>query len=259
MPIMRKRYRGPVGVARARPGRFASRILRRIASPGLSRALSRVHMFKRVGTPLYIANNNLAGFVTDGNVDMVPAASMAYAAGILAQTGQVRGALRFCLNQASQVADITGLFDNYRITRVSLHFMFTVNSAPGGATTGFGGATPVNFGSLPVINYCYDPDDNTVPANREEVLANGFAKTRRLDSNFTVSITPRGQNSIVGGVGGAGGLMPVGQWLDSASPQIYHYGLKFCIDNWPQLPASADKTIGLVITPTFYIEGKNVV
>lgn len=232
------------------PRRRMGRRLQLAGSRSLAGALARVHAFKRVGEPVVITNNTAVTRINvQGNTDLLggPGAPVATADSFIASASQMRGAFRFCLSQASNISEITNLFDNYRITKVKLMFAMSVSEA-----TSANSQLP-----MPIINYCYDPDDNTVPASRSSVLENGFCKTRRMERTFSVVVTPRAQQSVVGGTGGAGGLLPVGNWLDSNSTAIYHYGLKFWIDQFPY--ASTDNLIALTVTPIFYIEAKNVV
>lgn len=214
-------------------------------------AMARVHTFKRVGNPVVITNSTLptARVNVQGNTDIIAAAG-AVAAGAdpaIATASQVRGAMRFCLEHAANRTDITNLFDNYRIAKIKLMFNFACSDA----------TIANNQFCMPIINYCYDPDDNGTPADRTAVLENGYAAVRRLDRPFSLTIVPRAQQSVVGGGVAGGGLMPTSSWLDSGSPQIYHYGLKFVIDQFPFL--AADNTVALTITPVFYLEAKNVI
>lgn len=236
----------------------ASRRLRRFGSKSLGGALSRIHNFKRVGEPLYIGNDNAAGFVVAGNTDLVAGGTQINSGfSYLNGTRQVRGALRFALGQAANVSEITNLFDNYRIKKIRLMISFTMNSAPGEVSAA--GVIPTSVNGMPIMHHCYDPDDATAPASLGSVLENGYCKTQRLDRVFYVNIVPRAQQSVVGGGAAGGGLLPTGSWLDSSSPAIYHYGWKFGMDGWPVLPVSANNTLAVVITPTYYIEAKNVV
>lgn len=235
---------------RSRPPRraFRSAFLRRIGSASLATAMSRVHTFKRVGEPVVIESlmgTNRAQAV--GNTDLLSVTAGQDA--FLANSSFVRGAFKFALSQAANISEITNLFDNYRIVKVKLMFALSATESSSAGSAGY---------PMPIMHYCYDPDDNTVPATRTAVLENGYCQTRRLDRPFSVTLTPRAQQSVVGGIGGAGGLLPVNTWLDSGSPQIYHYGLKFQIDQFPH-DATKDHAYGLTVTPVFYIEAKNVV
>lgn len=250
--ISRKRVRmmRPVGYsAPGRPGRRVGRTLRRMGSKSLAGALSRVHTFKRVGEPVVLTQTTGAARVLlEGNTDLLQPGITAGADSYIASATQVRGAFRFCLAQAANITEITNLFDNYRISKVRL--MFALSGTEAGIQGG-------NALPAPIMHYCYDPDDNTTPASRTAVLENGYCKSRRLENVFSVDITPRAQQSVVGGAGGAGGLLPVGNWLDSSSPNIYHYGLKFWIDQFPF--ATNDRSYCLTVTPVYYLEAKNVV
>lgn len=241
--------RGPSPIIR-RPGQIGY-------GSSMGAALARVHTFKRVGTPLTITTSPAVGTAPGiaGNVDMIASgAQLALSTGVLANTHQLRGALRFALSQASAVQEIIDLFDNYRIRKVKLLFTLSYNSAPSSADGGVG--TVIGASSLPLMHGCYDPDDSAVPNDRAVVLQNGYCRTIALNRSFTVTVTPRAQQSVVGGTGGAGGMLPTGTWLDTGSQNIYHYGYKFVLDDWP---SSALWNMGLTITPTFYIEAKNVV
>jgi len=269
MPIMRRRgglarrYRGGF---RGQPGWDGTRLVRTarpsrslalIGSRSLAGAMSRVHMFKRVGLPLVITNTAAAPYAAvhpSSNATMLTGvgALAGSADDFLASHSQQRGAFAFTLSQASAISEITNLFDNYRISKVKLTFMFSYdNSTGGGAASG----TPTL--AAPVMHYCYDPDDNQTPASRIDVLQNGYCKTVRLTNQHTITVTPRAQQPIVGGTGAAGGVVPLGQWFDCASPLIPFYGLKFWIDQFPR--GAADSQYCLSVTPTFYIEAKNVV
>lgn len=252
-------FRGPFGwdgrrvVGTARPGRTIALS----GSRSLAGALSRVHTFKRVGTPCVITNLAAAPYAQvhpSSNFTMI-SGSGALAGSIddfLASHSQQRGAFMFKLNQASAIGEITSLFDNYRIVKVKLNFMFSYDNS-----TGAGAAFGTPNLAAPVMHYCYDPDDNATPLSRVEVLQNGYCKTVRLTRQHTVTIVPRAQQPVVGGALGAGGVVPLGQWMDTASADIQFYGLKFWIDQFPR--GAADSQYCLSVTPTFYIEAKNVV
>lgn len=221
--------------------------IRRLGSSSMANALARVHTFKRVGEPVVISNLVTGRAGTFGNNDVLNIAATTDQ--FVPGTTQVAGAFRFALAQASNVTEITNLFDNYRIVRVKLMLSLSANN---GDLVGAASTLPI-----PMIHYTYDPDDGTVPASRTGVLENGYCRSRRLDKPFSITVTPRAQQSVVGGVGSAGGLLPTSTWLDCASPAIYHYGVKFWMDQFPY--TSTDKQFALTITPVYYLEAKNVV
>lgn len=247
-----KAFAGLAGWARAmnrRPSRGGRAL--KMGSGSFSNALARVHVFKRVGQPLVITNSTAAARINiKGNADLMGGAGAptATAGAFYGNTSQVQGAFRFCLAQASNITDVTNLFDNYRIAKVKLTFACSFNSAEPSAAVG----------PIPMINYCYDPDDNQPLPNREKVLENGYCVSKRMDKTFSVTLKPRAQQTVTGGLAAAGGMLPTNTWLDCDSTQIYHYGLKIWIDDFPYNAATSD-LFGFTVTPTFYLEAKNVI
>lgn len=245
-------------------GRYRRRAARMPRS--LSSALARVHVFKRVGNPVVIqarASPTLALVAPGSNATLI-SGNGALAASVdsyVQFANQVRGAFKFMLNQCAETSEITSLFDNYRIKKVRLAFMYSGTDA----STGLQGAASASL-ACPIMHYCYDPDDNKTPGTREEVMASGYAKTTRLDRIVYVDIVPRAQTPVTvapttaGGastVAAVGGLMNRNQWFDSSNATVEFFGLKFWIDQFPSV--ASDNQYALTITPTFYIEGKNVI
>lgn len=259
-------YRKRAYINESRGRRRVGMALRRIGSRSLSGALSRVHTFKRVGEPMEILNPAGTGITLPTLINASGAgASYPYlqvgSSGFTSITSGVKfgGAFSFQLAQCANVSEITSLFDNYRIKKVVLRFDYSVNQAP--ATT----ASPPTqqATAVPIMHICPDYDDNAVPAARTSVLENGYARTVRLDKTFTMTLTPRAQSTVTSGsVSGlvAGGLLPLGQWLDSSSTQVPHFGVKFWIDDFAWSSATLNGIFAsLRITPTYYLEAKNVV
>lgn len=253
------------GVLRARRG---GRVARRIGGT-YAAALARVHSFKRVGLEMQMANtgantlpslNNAAG---SGAFPYLQVGSLSNA-NCMPDTSQFGGAFTFQLAQLALPAgtgltDITNLFDNYRISRVELRFDLSYNAAPGGpGIAGLRGIT-----SLPVMHICPDYDDNAIPASREQVLENAYCRTIRLEKSFTMSIKPRAQTVVATGAStsatGVGGLLPTGTWLDTSAPQVPHFGVKFWMEDFPTPSTGAQPNAQVRITPTYYLECKNVI
>ena len=221
----------------------------------LSRSIgARVHTFKRCGDPLYITNGVGASVISSGNTALIGGSGVlgAGADPVIATHTQVRGSLKFQLAQLAGVSEITNLFDNYRIKKVKLSFLFSYDSSQ---AAGAGTGTPAI--AAPVMYHTYDPDDDVFPATTTSVLQHSFAKTTRMTREVVVWLTPRAQNQVVGGGTSGGGLLPVGSWLDCDSAGINHYGLKFVINQFPQ--GAGANQYGVTITPTYYIEAKNIV
>jgi len=242
--------------------------MRRVGG-SIAAALARVHTFKRMAVPMAIVNK--VGNLTPDLYNVAGSGAFpylqigSYGNDYLAGASHFGGALTFQLAQLATVAspgaltDITNLFDNYRIAKVQLRFDLSYNSAPGVAGSGYG---PLS--SVPLMHICPDFDDNAIPANREQVLENAYARSVRLDNkSFTMTITPRAQTVVSTGATttsvAAGGLLPAGTWLDCASPQIPHFGAKFWIEDFPVSSAGSVPSAQLRVTPTYFLEAKNVV
>ena len=251
---MRKRSYKSAPYQRGSLGRMMRRGL-------LSTAIAaRLHTFKRVAQPLSLVDGAIGNLPTPGNAgtgNAYPWLKVAnQIAGYTNGTLSYGGAMTFSLNQVANYAEITGLFDNYRIKKVILRFDYSANSAPGGV------AGAVAY-TIPLIHITPDFDDNSDPANREAVLQNSYTKTYRLDRSFSMALTPRAQTVIATGqqagfpaATAVGGMLPQSTWLDCNSPQIPHFGVKFWVDDWTNVGVG---TSGLRITPTYILEAKNVV
>lgn len=257
-----KRSRGPYTSGPPQRARrySASRMVRRYASRTLSTAMSRIHVFKRVGDPLVIMNDAASRAMIIGNSNIV-SASPAYVSdpALGSAFSQLRLGLKFSLATlgVSNYSELTALFDNYRIKTVKLRFDLSYNSAPGSAITAAGTAVTGGPYSLPLIHYAFDPDDAATPITRQDVLQSGFCATKRMDNSFVLTLKPRAQSTVQATATSAvsGGLLPSNQWLDSSAVSVEHYGLKMCIDNFPNLGQSG--VVAITVTPTIFIECRN--
>lgn len=265
-----KRRRSTVGASKYSYSRRAK------SAGGLSRMSltrmvvpSRVHTFKRLAEIMYITAPDTTliqpGLVGAGNAPFpYIVLSAATPSPAVYGTQSFGSALTFMIQQCANRQEILQLFDNYRIERVQVRFDYTFNSAPG--APGAGGLTATQ-GSLavPTITVCPDFDDAVAPIDRNTVLQNSFARTRRLDRPFTITLKPRAQATITRADGAnpttaAGGLLPAATWLDSNSPTVPHYGLKFWVDDFNVNGANAlGAYSALRMQVTYFIAAKNVV
>lgn len=212
---------------------------------------NKIHVFKRVGTPIQIPGATAVGpaLPVVGNGISVSATGPAS----LNNTVAFGFAFDFELAYLSGVSEITSLFDNYRIKAVWLQFAFSSNQAPAQGTNG-------QIFAMPIVNMAYDPDDNAAPASQSVVLENSYCKTYRLgDAIFSKKIQPRAQavvtnNALIS----QGGILNPKTWLDCTAQNVKHFGLKGWVNNWP-LNAVGTSSCVLTITPTYIIEAKNVV
>lgn len=217
---------------------------------------AREHAFKRVGTPIVLNQSGTVGGLPDIITGTSGITIGNVGTGYVANCVQFGGALSFQLANLVNSSEITSLFDNYRIKNVKLRFDFSYNTV--GDVQVPGAPNPnMSLQSLPFIHITPDFDDDTLPSNSSDVLQHSFCKSRRFyDGGFKMTISPRAQQTISGGVGTAGGMLPRSTWLDCNSPAIKHYGVKFWMTDVPAL--GIKNAWSLTITPIYYIEAKNV-
>lgn len=223
---------------------------------------ARVSTFRKLGTTINITNQ-LGGSSVVPYVNGVAGGAVGstvfvgnQSAGSAGTSQQFGGSIKFNLAAVAQFGELQALFDNYRIKKVYLKFIYNFNTSEqvdGGASL---------YSSLPTIFYAYDPDDSGIPATQADVLSMSRCKVARLDKIMNMSVSPRAQNlavsnsSLSGGVV-AGGIMNPKTWLDSNSTTVDHYGVKFWIDNW-QTGLVGNNINCLQIIPTYILECKNV-
>lgn len=223
---------------------------------------SRIHSFKRVCQPFGIQAGN-AGSVTPTLINVSGTnpqlgISTVSASTFVQGTGNFGGALQFMLAHVANPAELTNLFDQYRIKAVKIDCMLTYNSAESGITTAAGAAQAYRSGVLPTMHYTVDFDDNTAPTNIVSVLENSYATSRRMDKPFSIMIKPRAQQIVTNGSSQvAGGLLASNTWLDNAATAVPHYGLKFWVEDWPISEVAG--TFAIKFIPTYYLEAKNVI
>jgi len=262
----RGRYSAPRGMVAA-ISRLRSGILmkRRRGNRLLRNAIaSRVNVFKRSTDAFGFKAPNTAGFTpTLVNAGASPnqlltIANASASQFVGANSAQFGGSLQFMLSHLANVSEIVNLYDNYRIKKVVVQVIPSFNSSELiQAVAGPAG--------IPCMHYAVDSDDATVPANRTSIMENSYCRTVRLDAPFNIVIVPRAQNVVATSGGGsvAGGMLPANTWLDTASQNIPHYGLKFWIDEMVQVAGLVDADTParpfVKFNVTYYLECKNVV
>jgi len=243
---------------------------RRIGSTQLIRSAiaSRVNVFKRT-TEAFGMKAGITGTTTERlqNTGTSPNQLLAIAnvsgSQFVAGSYQHGGAFQFMLAHLTNVSEITQLYDNYRIKMVYINVIPSFNSADI-ASLGTGLST-----AIPTMHYTLDNDDGLPPANRQDVLQNSYCKSVRLDRPFTIAVKPRAQSAVAANIqqggGGflpglaAGGMLPTQTWLDTASPAIPHYGIKYWMDEWPTVATDGPSCPFVKYTCTYILEAKNVV
>lgn len=151
----------------------------------------------------------------------------------------------FSLNDLTNAADFTTLYDQYRILKVEVELMPTVT-----------GANPVNYTVIGGnIHSAIDYDSSTNPTVSELVQYSSYKGTK-LDRTHKRVIYPRTATSVYAGVATTGySQSKYGQWIDCNSPGVVHYGLRALIDPCPQI---VQGTMWISYRAKYYIQCKNI-
>jgi len=132
--------------------------------------------------------------------------------------GGTETAANFQLDQIPSFAEMTALFDQYRFTKITVQFF--PNSTVMSLTT----QAVVTTQYVAPIVITFDPDDSTVPANIDEVLAYPTAKSYAGTRPFEYSFKPRAAIAAYGGAFTQ--FADFDGWLDCAFDDIEYYGFK---------------------------------
>jgi hypothetical protein len=141
------------------------------------------------------------------------------------------GANSVLLSSLANYTAYTGLFDSYKFEKIE--WTFTLRN------TG-------TSGQFPVLVYYPDWDDTTVPTNLSAVASHPRAITKPFtptNPTIKVCVEPKVALAAYNGLftGYAQNSAPM--WLDCASPNIAHYGLKWAIWNFADTTQSIDFSI----------------
>lgn len=196
------------------------------------------HLFKRNGQLIRITQNavssaQISGDTTSGFMGNMAGDSMT-------NTIQWGNSFIFKLSSVIDPADFTNLYDKYKIVGVRLKVMYQANSASTGGVS-----------VLPIINYSIDHDDASVPTSLNNVECKAFAKSRILtgDKPLNLYLKPKVAVGLYQGAFTGYGI-PGSTWINSSSPDVQHYGVKFWINNF-YAPTGANNQI--TIQPTYYL------
>lgn len=160
----------------------------------------------------------------------------------------------FKLNDLPNYTEFTSLFDAYRFKGVKLEFVPIYNSHE--INEGPASGLDDRLG-MPLMTYARDYDDANAPTSEDTMLQ--YATNRRLQLSTRKSIyiaSPRCASLVY-----KDGITPVGyseakanQWIDSANPDVLHYGLKYF------LPVeNLSKIVYIRVYATYYLEFKRVI
>lgn len=140
------------------------------------------------------------------------------------------GAFQFQLNQVLEHADLTQLFDKYKIKGVK----FTI--IPLGQPSTNAAPASIADTNWPTIAIAVDNDDASLPANWNTVAVKQDCKIKKLNKPVSVYIrNPKLATALYDGATTAYAAST--GFVDCNYPEVPHYGLKFYIRECP-LPQS---------------------
>lgn len=132
------------------------------------------------------------------------------------------GAYVFTIGDLPNVSEFSSLFDEYLITGIQIKFIPDITGND---------ATPIgSVVQLPNFFTVIDHDDNTAPANLNELLQYQSLRMTRAHLLHKRYLKPMVSNAIYksGLTSGYGSIKA--QWCDFVNTDIAHYGLKYCMD-----------------------------
>lgn len=160
-------------------------------------------------------------------------------------------AFSFQLVDLPNVAEYTSLFDQYKITGVSVRVIPKSSEQIQGGTSG----TVQTLGYGQVVT-AIDYDDAANPASKDELLEFGSSKTTSSNRIHTRFIRPKMLNVVFRNALTSGYSPVKATWLDQAYNDLPHYGLKLWVDA-PSGFNVADTSIAYDIYATYYFSCKN--
>jgi len=131
----------------------------------------------------------------------------------------VSGSIVVSLNNLPNYTEITNLFDEYRIMQVVCEFLpFT------------------NTNNAPPLYTAIDPDDGVTPTSADQLRQLDTCRIVPSNVYFERTFTPMVSAALyTGSFTGYGNIRPTQVWIDNASPNVQHYGLKYY---WPAMPSA---------------------
>lgn len=136
---------------------------------------------------------------------------------------ETTGAASFALSDLPSYTDFTSLFDQYRICQITARFL------PGVSL--FGASTTTT--DIPDLHTAVDLDDDTAPATVDTLRQFATHQVTPNQQYVERVWTPRFAVATYSGTFTSYSLAPSGQWIDSNSPGVLHYGVK-----WGMTPVS---------------------
>lgn len=142
-------------------------------------------------------------------------------------TAQVAyGSSAFTLNSLPNYTDFTSLFDQYRITKVSMYCIPRVTGYVLSQTSG-SVVDPTAPTPACVFHYAIDHTDVTTPSALGDILQYDNHRTVNAYKPFTITLKPAAADTMWQGVSASGYGPKPNAWIDSKSYAVQHYGMKW--------------------------------
>lgn len=197
------------------------------------------HAFKRLGQKTTVWVNG-AGSITSSTSDTGITFS-SLTADNLAGCYQFGWSHNFQLGNVVGSTDFINFFDRYKISGIKYKIMFQSNTASVGGSS-----------VLPIIHYCKDDDDATVPTALTDLNQKSNLKTRVLGSTTLISyyIKPAIAETVYqSGVASAYGVRRP-MYINMTYPAVQHYGIKAWVN---QVFATTANNVAITIEPEYYL------
>lgn len=151
-------------------------------------------------------------------------------------SGAVLGGIKFALSDCLNFTNFTSLFDQYRINAVVVKFiphMSEMMNKPYDDTT-----TPNATQTIPNLCVAIDRDDAAAPTSYDEVKQRAKSRIVKATRPLTFKFRPsRLIATYDSGLANAYTIDTSKRWINSNSPNLNHFGLKYALEDCT--PASA--------------------
>lgn len=166
----------------------------------------------------------------------------------------------FQLNDCVASGDLQALFDAYMISKVVIYASITTMASTGAPGAG-ASMNAISMLSNPTLYYYNDYDDNIVPS-ASDVRERMGVRSKQLIPGRKVRITCRPRSDVpiynASGVLVGAGIGKAKSWLDIASSNIPHYGVKGCLANMDLRPNAGTPGYQVTFDTKYFLKLKDV-
>lgn len=131
--------------------------------------------------------------------------------------------IEFQLDKTEQYAEISALFDQYRITAIKVDILprFNVYDIQGATST---------FTHVPFLLVAVDLDDAATPTDYRDVISKESCRVIDPYKPYSFTFRPKIALSAYGNAGfGQYATGEASQWINAASDDVEYYGIKMCM------------------------------